>query len=883
MTQDKTPEKLLLVRVQDGLHGARHDGKTLTLGYDKTTGSDRNTMHFTVNSIVRDTPYGKFTADSAGDLKGKIVIVADPKDMPVPAGWGQVDSWWRLHGERDAQGNLQRSLPVGDATIIAPTGTDVPKGALAVFYKGGVEARDAAVKQVLEQLGAQMRPANFWGWEGNGQLHDDWRRDTAAQLWPGQEKHIHLGAHQGSLDHDLENATLHGPVQSMKKFGRLYENGDGMQEPWVDVMARKVEAARADMYKLMTEVAPPQERALIQEHYRDQFQRLENNLVQANKLDQQMQLAAFEHRPAQVPPPLPEQAQMPQPPLQKPVNPLPLKTDVEQDHKPVQAQPSLENQQQQGSQQTNRSANPAPILQPAPHDVAEPANAANDSLNDKRSAGAAKPQVVPETQMANEQGEGRSKEFMPYRVVANNRAAEHFADVREAAQAFIRIPLHDLPKVEFRQRGTLQIGGQPKTKVSTTVIAGTRKEGNLPVRRFAKTAPQEFRDAVTAAQQQLFAEPAPKVTTQPAEVAQPVSQRRAGAQGSDDRGEAPRKVDVDHAVPAQLAGHTNSGLDQKMANSIEPGEARSQQVTQATTTPRTQATASGEQSVAAPAPAREINMSASPAAANEPLAQSAKQAASQANTHSTSEQRPVQDAAPAQAPAQEPEPRGQDSREAAAEALEQRRKELVASLAQRFTVKGNEYRFQGAPNRVAFIDKGSKLATDAQTPFVVRGMVDAAEARGWTTLHLKGSDEFKREAWLQASQRGIRTAGYEPTVEDQRRLEETRKEPQRNSIQPGEAPAYSQGASRTESATSQQDVRREQILDVVKASLREGNVPPSSWNQVLAAANKEMDARVARGEGLPPVRVYDHMAPSIQQPRMPVQAPAPQHTQKVGR
>ena len=40
-------------------------------------------------------------------------------------------------------------------------------------------------------------------------------------------------------------------------------------------------------------------------------------------------------------------------------------------------------------------------------------------------------------------------------------------------------------------------------------------------------------------------------------------------------------------------------------------------------------------------------------------------------------------------------------------------------------------------------------------------MVELAQAKGWTKLDLKGTDEFKREAWLEASMRGLDTKGFD--------------------------------------------------------------------------------------------------------------------------
>ena len=56
---------------------------------------------------------------------------------------------------------------------------------------------------------------------------------------------------------------------------------------------------------------------------------------------------------------------------------------------------------------------------------------------------------------------------------------------------------------------------------------------------------------------------------------------------------------------------------------------------------------------------------------------------------------------------------------------------------------------------------------DRQT---VTAVLDLAQARGWDTLRLRGSEDFRREAWVQAGVRGIATEGYKPTETDRQEL-----------------------------------------------------------------------------------------------------------------
>ena len=51
-------------------------------------------------------------------------------------------------------------------------------------------------------------------------------------------------------------------------------------------------------------------------------------------------------------------------------------------------------------------------------------------------------------------------------------------------------------------------------------------------------------------------------------------------------------------------------------------------------------------------------------------------------------------------------------------------------------------------------------------------MLDLAQSRGWANVKVKGSEEFKREVWVQATARGMETEGYAPKPADVQRVVE---------------------------------------------------------------------------------------------------------------
>lgn len=108
------------------------------------------------------------------------------------------------------------------------------------------------------------------------------------------------------------------------------------------------------------------------------------------------------------------------------------------------------------------------------------------------------------------------------------------------------------------------------------------------------------------------------------------------------------------------------------------------------------------------------------------------------------------------------------------------------SVRKRFLNIDNDYYF---PDRSpAFVDKGAKLATRGEHPEVVRALVDIAKERGWNSVTVKGSETFRRAAWMEAARNGMQVAGYKPTELDLAQLQQG--EPS-NSIEAG--PVHQQG------------------------------------------------------------------------------------------
>jgi Large polyvalent protein-associated domain 7 len=77
---------------------------------------------------------------------------------------------------------------------------------------------------------------------------------------------------------------------------------------------------------------------------------------------------------------------------------------------------------------------------------------------------------------------------------------------------------------------------------------------------------------------------------------------------------------------------------------------------------------------------------------------------------------------------------------------------------------------------VHFEDRGKWLATDSNDRKVISHMVEVAKAKNWRVLALKGTEEFRRQAWIAARVAGMETCGFSPKAQDRALLEVARQE-----------------------------------------------------------------------------------------------------------
>ena len=99
--------------------------------------------------------------------------------------------------------------------------------------------------------------------------------------------------------------------------------------------------------------------------------------------------------------------------------------------------------------------------------------------------------------------------------------------------------------------------------------------------------------------------------------------------------------------------------------------------------------------------------------------------------------------------------------------------EVPKSVRDRYVAYEGKY-LDRKSETVHFEDKGRSLATASEDRDVIQHMVAVAQAKNWGELQLKGSEEFRRQAWIAAELAGVPARGFKPDAQDRARLAATR-------------------------------------------------------------------------------------------------------------
>jgi hypothetical protein len=116
----------------------------------------------------------------------------------------------------------------------------------------------------------------------------------------------------------------------------------------------------------------------------------------------------------------------------------------------------------------------------------------------------------------------------------------------------------------------------------------------------------------------------------------------------------------------------------------------------------------------------------------------------------------------------------------------------------RFVQAGNKYYFPDGAR--AFTDRGQRLTTPSENTEVIRSLVEIARARGWNEVSVRGTERFRKDAWVAARLAGLEVRGYNPSEFERAQLLRTRSrppdQPVDNDVEREGAPVPSQGRRR---------------------------------------------------------------------------------------
>lgn len=134
------------------------------------------------------------------------------------------------------------------------------------------------------------------------------------------------------------------------------------------------------------------------------------------------------------------------------------------------------------------------------------------------------------------------------------------------------------------------------------------------------------------------------------------------------------------------------------------------------------------------------------------------------------------------------EPKGKKDQDTGDKTPPKTEDEVPKTLLNKYHLVDHKFHYRNDPDKVAFEDTGKTLKTDTNDKEIARSMVELAEAKKWDTIKVKGTEEFKRTVWLEASLKGMNVKGYEPKDVDIAMLNDLKKPDQeiKNTIERGE-------------------------------------------------------------------------------------------------
>jgi len=187
------------------------------------------------------------------------------------------------------------------------------------------------------------------------------------------------------------------------------------------------------------------------------------------------------------------------------------------------------------------------------------------------------------------------------------------------------------------------------------------------------------------------------------------------------------------------------------------------------------------------------------------------------------------------------------------------RAEVLAQVHREFrttaSLSGVAYHHKGQPEKVAFAERGTRLATNSNDQRVAAGMAALAEARGWKSIKVNGHPDFRREVWMEAQLRGINVRGFTPHEHDLRELQERRDRSMQNTVE-----KTSEKSTADREKSSGHKVAEAVASKMVAHAL--GGQSPAVQAAVMERFNQRLEQGEKAAGRTPTVQVYDKNAPS---------------------
>lgn len=191
------------------------------------------------------------------------------------------------------------------------------------------------------------------------------------------------------------------------------------------------------------------------------------------------------------------------------------------------------------------------------------------------------------------------------------------------------------------------------------------------------------------------------------------------------------------------------------------------------------------------------------------------------------------------------------------------------SVNERFTVQERlgrrNYWQRDRPDRLSFTETWLSLQSKEHSAAALMGMVDRAVELGWKRLHLDGTPEFKREAWIIATSRGLVAVGHTPTIGDRESAQIERRRLM--------APERDRGPAREAATEARSQVPRakvervampstEQLRQLVRKAIADGRVSPDLEERLTRLLEREVGKRAAQRSPVA-LQTWDSAAPRV--------------------